>query len=209
MDRIELLLAIAEETKLGEAVLSTHFLGKKLSRSQQAISNQLRSLQALGLISRTATSKGMQISLTTKGIEVLKSIQHTIEASLKGPSAIVGTVFSGLKEGRFYTRLPTYLKQFKDKLGIDPFPGTLNLRVVQPEKNIVLAQLKGIRIEGFSTKDRTFGALKAYPVKIEKLSCAILMPDRTSHKDTLEIICSENLRKKLAIKDNDQVKVKK
>lgn len=208
MDKIELLLAIAEETKLGEAVLSTHFLGKKLSRSQQAISNQLRSLQALGLISRTATSKGMQISLTSKGMSLLKSIENRIEDSLKAPSALYGTVFSGLKEGRFYTRLPGYRKQFQDKLGIDPYPGTLNIRIDQPTRDLFLAQLKSVRIEGFSTKVRTFGNLKAYPVRVSGHSCAVLMPERTSHKDTLEIICSENLRKKLAIKDNDQVKVK-
>lgn len=43
-------------------------------------------------------------------------------------SYFTGRVFSGVGEGSFYVSL--YSKKFLEKLGFRPYPGTLNLRLV-------------------------------------------------------------------------------
>ena len=42
---------------------------------------------------------------------------------------VTGVLFSGLGEGAYYIMIKGYRKQFQSKLGFDPFPGTLNLRL--------------------------------------------------------------------------------
>ena len=42
---------------------------------------------------------------------------------------IRGRLVGGIGLGRHFTRLDWARRQFIDKLGIDPFPGTLNVRV--------------------------------------------------------------------------------
>ena len=45
-----------------------------------------------------------------------------------------GTVVSGRGEGRKYVELEWVKQQVKEKLGFDPYPGTLNLRL--DEENV-------------------------------------------------------------------------
>ena len=46
---------------------------------------------------------------------------------------IQGRLTSGVGQGKHFTRLDWACRQFIDKLGIDPFPGTVNLIVDEPE----------------------------------------------------------------------------
>jgi CTP-dependent riboflavin kinase len=62
---------------------------------------------------------------------------------------IRGRVVSGEGRGRHFSRLAWARRQFIDKLGIDPYPGTLNLIVVDAESRSVWDRLKdkpGVRI---------------------------------------------------------------
>ena len=69
---------------------------------------------------------------------------------------IKGVVFSGVGEGRLYTEQMGYKKRFFEKLGIDSFHGTLNIKVngvdaaiVVPERTIYQKDT----IEILSTRD--------------------------------------------------------
>ncbi len=42
---------------------------------------------------------------------------------------IQGIVQGGLGQGNSFTQLDWVRQQFRDKIGFDPYPGTLNLRV--------------------------------------------------------------------------------
>ena len=47
---------------------------------------------------------------------------------------LTGRVKSGLGEGRYYMSQKGYRAQFAKRLGIDPYPGTLNLRLSRAER---------------------------------------------------------------------------
>ena len=116
-----------------------------------------------------------------------------------------GTVFSGGGLGSFFVNLPWAKKQFKEKLGFNPYPGTLNLRLPSRTGTENLRKAGGIKIEpqeGFHS-GRCFKALV-----MEKVWGAVVVPDVQSYPlDLLEILAPMNLRKALELKDGMEVEV--
>jgi riboflavin kinase len=63
-------------------------------------------------------------------------------------------------------------------------------------------------MHGFKTKERTFGFIMGYPVKLNRVNAAIVVPARTIYqKDTIKIISTRDLRKTLKLEDGDEVVV--
>jgi len=73
-----------------------------------------------------------------------------------------GTVVSGLGRGGFFIALEGYSRQFAEKLGFIPFPGTLNIRLEEP-----FPQVRAVVIESFSEGGRTFGGCRCYRIKLD------------------------------------------
>jgi riboflavin kinase len=120
---------------------------------------------------------------------------------------IRGRVASGLGEGQYYISREGYRRQFSEKLGFDPSPGTLNLQLDEPFA-LSDSDPKSVRIEGFCDEGRTFGACRCRPVKINGIKGAIVRPERTSYPTTLlELIAPVNLREALGLSDGDVVEV--
>ena len=120
-----------------------------------------------------------------------------------------GRVFSGLGEGRYYVSLEPYRKQFIEKLGFDPYPGTLNIKL-EPEcikYRKILDNIEGIIIEPFKNGKRTYGGGRAFKALIQgKILGAIIIPERTHYgPDVVEIISPVCLRKTLKLRDGDMV----
>ena len=126
------------------------------------------------------------------------------------PMVLKGKVVSGLGEGRFFTELPWARKQFMDKLGIDPYPGTLNLKLDNPQ---ILRQwekvksLPGIMIapppkEGFCNG-------RCFSILIEgRVRGAIVFPEVPGYPaEKLEIIAACNLKEVLDIKDGVEIRI--
>ncbi len=68
--------------------------------------------------------------------------------------------------------------------------------------------MNGIKIEGFKTKERTFGEVKAFKCRINGIGGAIVIPQRTHYpKNVIEIIAPVKLREVLGLKDGDWVEV--
>jgi len=117
-----------------------------------------------------------------------------------------GRVFSGGGTGSFFVNLPWAKKQFKDKLGFNSYPGTLNLRLsLGTDVKELRNATKGIKIkspEGFH-EGWCFKALI-----MEKLWGAVVVPDvpRYPH-DLLEILAPVNLRETLGLKDGMEIEV--
>ena len=66
---------------------------------------------------------------------------------------------------------------------------------------------KAILIEEFKTKNRTFGAVKCYKSSINGLDSAIVLPLRSHYSNILEVISKDFLRKKLNLKDGDNIEL--
>jgi len=198
------------------AKISTEYLSRKLCMSQQTASRHLIELDSEGWIRRTITPEGCLINLTDAGIKELKklysNLRFLMEAAYPPSITLEGVVFTGLGEGAYYVTREHYKKQFIEKLGFDPYPGTLNLKLTTDYDVKSCSELEGypaIEIEGFESENRTFGPVKCYPAIIEnKLKGALILALRR-HYDTsvIEVIAPIFLRKNLGLKDGHKVKV--
>jgi len=114
-----------------------------------------------------------------------------------------GRLVSGLGEGQHYVARDGYRKQFQEKLGFDPFPGTLNIRLDRP---FDYAWRRAIKIEGFLDEGVTFGKCSCYKVKVMGIEAAIVRPERSSYpQDLVEVIAPIRLRSSLGLADGDEV----
>lgn len=207
-----LLLHLAKKTRLFNSVkTSTGEISSEFQVSQQTVSRKLRELKQKGLITLAASPQGCEISLSEKGIAEIKMHFFELKAffeSRKKMRELEGTVSLGFGEGKYYISRKQYLEQFKELLGFKPFFGTLNLLVEEQKLAGFLLNSKPIFIRGFSTKERSFGSLKAFKISIMGVQGAIIIPERTKHaKNTIEIIAPVFLRKKFRLKENSRIKI--
>lgn len=198
------------------AKISTEYLAGKLGASQQTASRYLIELDKNGWIKRAVTPEGCLIKITDAGIKELKklysNLRFLMEAAYPPSITLEGVVFTGLGEGAYYISKERYTKQFIEKLGFEPYPGTLNLKLTTDYDVKTRSELEAypaIEIEGFRNEDRTFGSVKCYPVTIENRVKGALILALRSHYDTsvIEIIAPVFLRKHLNLKDGHKVKV--
>ncbi len=213
---LQILLNVASKGALQGAVeISSSQLAKDLGTSQQTAARRLKSLEDEGLISRIVVHKGQTVRITDKGRELLGGIYLDLSTAFgegRGPYTICGIVSSGMGEGEYYMRMEDYKSQFQEKLGFEPYPGTLNLKLKgngDLKARQELGSYPGLRINGFSAHGRTFGTVKCFRADIEGIEGAVVMPSRTHHDpDTLEVIAESKIRDMLKITDGDRICVK-
>lgn len=119
-----------------------------------------------------------------------------------------GTVSSGIGESKLFTGLPWVGKQFIEKLGINPCPGTLNMTIYRKDraKYDRLKHVKGIEIV---PDDDRYCSGKAFRALINgRVSGAVIIPLVPGYPEgKLEIISSMHLKQSLSLKDGDEVEV--
>ena len=198
-----------------EIIFTTTDLAKLLSASQQTASRHLIDLERMGLIHRVRLGRRESIKITTSGAKHLDNMFLTLKRvfELKSSETVFeGVLFSGLGEGAYYISQPGYEKQFEEKLGFEPYAGTLNLRVREEdqEKVRLLEASPFNLIEGFTNGNRSFGPAKCFQSEIaDKVQGALIFPVRTHYTgDVVELISPQYLRKMLHLKDGDTVKVR-
>ena len=198
-----------------EVIFTTTELAKLLGASQQTASRHLIELEKMGLIHRVRLGRRESVKIMPGGAKQLDNMFLTLRRAFemkKTELIFEGVVFSGLGEGAYYMSQAGYRKQFVEKLGFEPYPGTFNLRVRRESQEDVrmLEASPFILIEGFTNGNRSFGPAKCFHGKVaDKFACALISPVRTHYEgDVVEIISSEYLRKALHAKDGDAVKVR-
>ncbi len=195
--------------------ISTSELSRLLGISQQAVSKQMIEMEKEGVVMRRRGGRGYSVYVTQEGIDLLNRFYTMLKGVLEGSEGeliIRGRVFTGMGEGAYYISLDGYRKQFISKLGFEPFPGTLNLRLEEPDSHLraKLEAMDGIFIEGFRDGRRTYGAVKCFHATVNgRYQGAALIVERTHYGDNvLEVISPFNLREKMKLKDGDMVEVK-
>ncbi len=198
------------------AKISTQFLAEKMGISQQTASRYLIELERKNLIQRNITPEGSLIKITEFGVKEVKKLyarlQFLVEAAYPPSVTLEGTVFEGLGEGAYYISKEAYRRQFIEKLGFDPYPGTLNLKLTTEydlKTRTELETYPAIEVQGFKNENRTFGLVKCYPAKIDNKVKGAFISAMRSHYDNsvLEIIAPVCLRKQLNLRDGHKVKV--
>lgn len=196
--------------------VKTTDLAKSLSKSQQAASRHLAELEKDGLIERYKKGMEFKVRVTKKGFIEIEQLYSKFKLAIQSSIDYLdfeGRVISGLGEGSYYINLDGYKKQFMNKLGFEPFPGTLNVYL---EDNLYkltrksLINYSSILIEGFSDINRTYGWVKCYRATInETLWGALLVLEKTDYKDdVLELIFPMSVKETTNIKDGDKVSVR-
>jgi riboflavin kinase len=192
--------------------VSSRELGAAHEMSQQSASKRILELLDAKYIVRDLGARKQRIKLTETGIDILKKEYHEYRRIFEYSDHMVihGRVAEGLGEGSYYICQPGYVKQFEELLGFRPFEGTLNLDIVPEDvgKLDVMRNSVGITIHGFTDNDRTFGNVIAYKAKIKNLDCAIIVPERSHYRETVEIVCHFHLRRTLGLENGDKVEVR-
>jgi riboflavin kinase len=84
-----------------------------------------------GCIARKKGGKRQRIAIMMLGLLLFdfKSMDCKNFPDGSRSDVLRGRVVSGLGEGQHYISRQGYLKQFREKLGFEPFPGTLNIKL--------------------------------------------------------------------------------
>jgi riboflavin kinase len=122
---------------------------------------------------------------------------------------IQGKIVEGLRVAADFTQIPWVRKQFISKLSIDPYPGTLNLEIVDPESLRTFEELKAEKGIEITPEDPSFCSAQCYPVLIGgRLKGAIVFPLVKNYlENKMELIASENIKKTLSVKAGDYLEV--
>jgi len=191
--------------------LSSIEFASHIDSSQQTAARKLKSLEEKKLISRQILPDGQLISITEYGLSMLqRELNDYLEIfSGNGKQKILaGKVITGLGEGKYYISLEGYRKQFEEKLGFNPYPGTLNVKLDKPSIELRKRINGTVRISGFTSENRTFGSGLCFNIMIKDIRGAVIVPERTHYpEDIIEIIAPVNLRDYLDVKDGSIVEV--
>jgi riboflavin kinase len=201
----------------GAAKVSCAALADRLDASTQTASRRLQQLEADDHITRDVESDGQLVEITERGERRLQAEYETYRKIFERDAAVAlsGTVTSGMGEGRHYITLEGYMTQFREKLGYEPYPGTLNvdLDAESVRARPRLDALDPIVIEGWESDDRTYGPAYCHPATLvagETYEEAhVISPERTHHGDDhLELIAPDELREALALDDDTEVTIR-
>lgn len=195
--------------------VSTTELSRALGGSQQSASRHLQLLEELGLVTRRIDSDGSLVTITEGGLSTLDEVLQELKTHLEGSGSEVfvfeGTVVSGLFEGAYYISRDGYRNQIREKLGFDPFPGTLNVKLKPEdfEKRRRLEKHPSVILDGFKDGERSFGSCKVYPLLLnDEIRGALIVADRTIHDlSTMEIVSPVYLRRHFGLSDGDKIRV--
>lgn len=117
---------------------------------------------------------------------------------------LTGRVVTGLGQGAQLTQLEWARAQFVDKLGIDPFPGTLNMMVDASDAS-AWQQWKAAPGVEIVPPNADWCNARAYPIRVAgRVNGAIILPEVAGYSPTqIEIIANVSLRETLQLNDGD------
>ncbi|WP_416838474.1 DUF120 domain-containing protein [Haloferax sp. DFSO52] len=202
----------------GPVKVSCSGLADRLGVSNQTASRRLQRLEEADYVEREVVSDGQWITLSDTGESALRREYADYRRIFETPNVVVleGTVTGGMGEGRHYISLSGYMEQFTERLGYEPFPGTLNVRLDEDSirSRAGMSTLDAVPIDGWEDDERTFGPATCYAAIIEVGDetydpVHIIVPERTHHDESqLEIIAPEKLRDVLDLDDGDELTVR-
>ncbi|AUX09367.1 CTP-dependent riboflavin kinase [Halalkaliarchaeum desulfuricum] len=202
---------------VGPVKVSCAELADRLDASNQTASRRLQALEAADHLERDVVSDGQWIAVTDEGESALRREYADYRRIFEGRRSITlrGRVTSGMGEGRHYISLSGYMEQFRERLGYEPFPGTLNVELDEESvrSRAGLRSIDGVPIDGWEDEERTFGPATCYPASVRTAGdprhadrAHVIVPERTHHdEENLELIAPVKLREDLELSDGDEL----
>lgn len=126
-----------------------------------------------------------------------------------GSIVLKGRITEGLKESSFFTHIPWVKEQFITKLGIDPYPGTLNLDITDAQEVEKLKEIRNRKGIEIIPAEPGFCSAKCFHVLVcGKIKGALIIPQVADYPESkLEIISSDRITDVLSLKVGDLVPV--
>jgi CTP-dependent riboflavin kinase len=122
---------------------------------------------------------------------------------------IRGRIVEGIREAGNFTQIPWVKRQFIEKLSIDPYPGTLNLEIDDPQSLRIFKELKAKKGIEITPEDPSFCSAQCYLVLIGgRLKGAIVFPLVKDYPENkMELIAPKNIKEALSVKSGDDLEV--
>ncbi|WP_254839924.1 CTP-dependent riboflavin kinase [Natronomonas marina] len=208
----------------GRTTVTCSSLADRLDASNQTASRRLQRLEDADYLEREMTGDGQLVAVTETGERALQREYADYRRLFEGDADVElsGVVTSGMGEGRHYISLPGYMRQFRERLGYEPFAGTLNVDLDDESvrDRARMDALDPIEIDGWEDDERTYGPAFCWPAAVERAAGSdegavdryetahVIAPERTHHgEDQLEVIAPDRLRDELKIEDGDRLTV--
>ena len=118
-----------------------------------------------------------------------------------------GVLVSGLGQGAQFMAIPWVRDAVRRLVGFDPYPGTLNVRLVEPDMVAAWRTIQnGPALRLAPPPPEECGARLFRVTVAPALDAAIIVPDVTRHgDDTLELIAPIHVRYHLGLNDHERV----
>jgi riboflavin kinase len=209
----------------GDQKVSCSALADRLDASTQTASRRLQRLEETDLVEREIVSDGQWVTVTEAGERALQREYADYRRIFERDASVElrGSITSGMGEGRHYISLSGYMRQFEDRLGYEPFLGTLNVELGEESvrERGRLSSFEPVTIDGWEDDERTYGPAYCYPAAVESEAAAsgggdaprfedahVITPERTHHgDDQLEIIAPVKLRDELGLEDGSPLTI--
>jgi riboflavin kinase len=121
--------------------------------------------------------------------------------------AVTGKIVSGIGVGRSFITMDWVRKQILEKLGFDPFLGTLNVKMDEEASRRYHSFVEGGRGIPIEPLDEHFHWGKCYRCRINgRIDGAVVVPIVPGYPpDLVEIMAPVNLRENLGLEDGSKV----
>ncbi len=124
-------------------------------------------------------------------------------------TSITGRLVTGLGEAVAFTQVDWARRQFIAKLGIDPFPGTVNLVIDDQTELVKWSDIKGLSGIVIVSPQSDWCNARCYRVRIAgEIAGAIVLPEIPAYPAAqVEVIAAVGVRDALGIVDGDSLTI--
>lgn len=122
---------------------------------------------------------------------------------------VKGQIVAGIGVGSSFIGMEWVREQILEKLGFDPYLGTLNVRMDEETSRRYHSLLEGREGIPIEPLDERYYRGKCYRGRIDdRIDCAIVVPIVPDYPvDLVEIVAPVNLRERLGLRDGSEVTV--
>ncbi len=124
---------------------------------------------------------------------------------------IRGVIISGRGEGAKYVKRNYYHSLLRSLLGYEPYPGTLNVDLLEPCRDYqeLLAMCRPCLVmETLRLHNKVLGGLIAWYGRFMDTECIVLRPLLSKHpRSVIEVVAPLHLRSVYGLNDGDVVEV--
>jgi HAD superfamily hydrolase (TIGR01509 family) len=124
-------------------------------------------------------------------------------------TSVEGRLVSGLGKAAGFTQIEWVRRQLIDLAGIDPYPGTVNLKLDDEANKARWRRWLDVPGAAIEPDDSSFCRARTYPVRIaERIPGAVVLPEVPGYPtDKLEFVSAIDVRRQLALADGARLAV--